>query len=178
MYCKGGSMRKQSKNNRKNYKISIFIVIAFIALLLLLFTGYSFAKNIGETIINTKGEIAQPILIIDNNPSIDITATQNQGNYSFKVKNYDDSGKLTNVDIQYYIEIISNLDKTIEYKIYENDKEIPVKDNKTGYLKITKDTKEEKNYKIEIIYNKDNSVLMEDIIQKVQIKVHSEQAKG
>lgn len=168
---------KKIKTKEYNLKVITIITTIFI-ILLLLFTGYTFAKNIGDTIINTKGEIAEPIFIIENNPIIDITATENYGNYSFKIKNYDDKGKLSEVDMQYYIEILSNLDETIGYKIYENEKEIKLENNKTNLLKILKDSKNEKSYRIEFSYNKDSSLKMEDIIQKVQIKVHSEQVKG
>lgn len=169
------SKRVNTKEN--NLKVITVIITIFI-IFLLLFTGYTFAKNIGDTIINAKSKIAEPILIIENNPSIDITATDNYGNYSFKIKNYNDNGQLSDVDMQYYIEILSNLDETIEYKIYENEKEIKLKNNKTDFLKILKSSKSEKNYRIEFTYNKDSSLKMEDIIQKVQIKVHSEQVKG
>ena len=42
---------------------------------------------------------------------------------------------------------------------------------------IKKNEKQEENYKLEIIYDKNLINSLEDIIQNVQIKVHSEQLK-
>lgn len=43
---------------------------------------------------------------------------------------------------------------------------------------IKKNEKQEENYKLEIIYDKNLVSSLEDIIQNVQIKVHSEQLKS
>ena len=43
---------------------------------------------------------------------------------------------------------------------------------------IKKNEKQEENYKLEIIYDKNLVNSLEDIIQNVQIKVHSEQLKS
>ena len=145
--------------------------------ILLLFGGYSLAKGIEETIISSNTQIAEPILIIENNPSIDITATQNVGTYFFKIKNYNEN-KLSDVNLKYYIEIISNVDESINFKLYENEKEINLNNNKSDYLKLSKDIRKENEYKLQITYNKDKSTSIGDIIQKVQIKVHTEQEKG
>ena len=50
--------------------------------------------------------------------------------------------------------------------------------NKTDYIKISKDSKKENEYKLEITYNKDKSVSVNDIIQQIQVKVHTEQEKA
>ena len=46
---------------------------------ILMFCGYSMAKIIGEVIIRGQAQIAEPILVIENNPSIDITETKKYG---------------------------------------------------------------------------------------------------
>lgn len=43
---------------------------------------------------------------------------------------------------------------------------------------IKKNEKQEENYKLEITYDKNLVSSLEDIIQNVQIKVHSEQLKS
>ena len=126
---------------------------------------------------NIQNYIAEPILVIENNPQLDITASQNTGTYIFKVKNYNNQ-KQTEIDLKYYIQVISDLDKSIELKLYENGKQIKFENNKTDYIKISKDSKKENEYKLEITYNKDKSVSVNDIIQQIQVKVHTEQEKA
>ena len=70
------------------------------------------------------------------------------------------------------------MDKSIELKLYENGKQIKFENNKTDYIKISKDSKKENEYKLEITYNKDKSVSVTDIIQQIQVKVHTEQEKA
>jgi hypothetical protein len=173
---KKGKIETNNKTEKKNFKITTILIITFLILLLLL-CGYSFAKEIQEIIINGNTEIAEPILIIENNPSIDITATQNYGKYCFTVKNYNEE-KITDVDLKYYIEILSNTDETVNFKLYENEKEIQILNNKTDFIEISKNSKEEREYRIEIEYDKEKSLSMVDIIQEIQVKVHTEQVKG
>lgn len=165
----------KDKKERKLKIITILLLIFFVILLLL--SGYTFAKSIEGTTINSNASIAEPILVIENNPQIDITASQNTGTYIFKVKNYNNQ-KQTEVDLKYYIQVISELDNSIELKLYENGKQIDFKNNKTDYIKISKDNKKENEYKLQITYNKDKLVSVNDIIQQIQIKVHTEQEKA
>lgn len=165
----------KDKKERKLKIITILLLIFFVILLLL--SGYTFAKSIEGTNINANASIAEPILVIENNPQIDITASQNTGTYIFKVKNYNNQ-KQTEVDLKYYIQVISELDNSIELKLYENGKQIDFKNNKTDYIKISKENKKENEYKLEITYNKDKLVSVNDIIQQIQIKVHTEQEKA
>ena len=165
----------KEKKDKKIKTITILLLIFFVILLLL--SGYTFAKSIEATTINANATIAEPILVIENNPQVDITASQNTGTYIFKVKNYNNQ-KQTEIDLKYYIQVISDLDKSIELKLYENGKQIKFENNKTDYIKISKDSKKENEYKLEITYNKDKSVSVNDIIQQIQVKVHTEQEKA
>lgn len=160
-------MKKKQKN----------ILWAFV-IFLVMFSGYSLAKVVNETIINGKAEIAEPILVVENNPSIDITALDNYGTYTFKVKNYNEQNKLTEVDLKYYIEILSNLDDSINIELYQGEHKIELKDNKTDYMQISKTKKEDKEYKIVITYDENKSNSINDIMEKIQVKVHTEQVKA
>ena len=155
----------KEKKDKKIKTITILLLIFFVILLLL--SGYTFAKSIEATTINADATIAEPILVIENNPQLDITASQNTGTYIFKVKNYNNQ-KQTEIDLKYYIQVI----------LYENGKQIKFENNKTDYIKISKDSKKENEYKLEITYNKDKSVSVNDIIQQIQVKVHTEQEKA
>ena len=173
---KKGKLNKEEKNNEKNTKIITAILIIFI-IILLLFSGYSMARVLEEVIVKGRAEIAEPILIVENNPSIDITAEKNYGEYTFKIKNYDENN-LTQTDLKYYIEILSNNDSAVKFELYQGESKIDLKDNKTEYIQISKDTKEEREYKIKIKYDKNVNTSINDILEKIQVKVHTEQVKA
>ena len=157
----------------KNGKILALIIVILIVIVLF-FTGYSIGKEIINVNVNATTQIAKPIMIVENNPAIDITSIKNTGYYDFKVKNYNDN-EINQIELKYWIEIISKYDETISFKIYKDNQEIPLTDNKTQEIKLEKNEKREQNYRLEIIYDKTKSTSTEDIIQDVQIKVHSEQ---
>ena len=140
--------------------------------------GYSMAKCIDEYIIKGRMKIAEPILEIENNPIINITESQKYGEYIFKIRNYNNKEKITETDLKYYIEISPKLDNSINLELYQNEDEIKLTDNKTEYIKISKDQKEEREYKIKITYDKNNTVEVGDILEQIQVKVHTEQEKA
>ena len=82
------------------------------------------------------------------------------------------------VELKYYIEISPKLDNSINLELYQNEDEIKLTDNKTEYIKISKDQKEEREYKIKITYDKNNTVEFGDILEQIQVKVHTEQEKA
>lgn len=168
--------KKQEKNQYISKAITIFVI--FIIVGLVLFSGYSMAKMVNGVIINGKSDIAEPILVVENNPSIDITSLNNCGTYTFKVKNYNEQNKITEVDLKYYIEILSNLDKSINIELYQGDEKIELNNKKTEYIQISKNQKEDREYQIKITYDKNKSNSIEDIMGKIQVKVHTEQVKA
>ena len=168
---------KRENINTKNSMLFTIIFIVFI-IFLLLFCGYSMAKSIEEFIIKSKAEIAEPILIVESNPSIDVTALNKSGIYTFKIKNFNEQDKLTQVDLKYYIEILSNTDNSINIELFQNENKISLNNNKSEYIKISKDKKEEREYTVKITYDKDKSNTINDIMEKIQVKVHTEQVKA
>ena len=79
--------------------------------------------------------------------------------------------KLNDTDFSYLLKVlkhslIQNLNKKIAELTEEVDK------------KAKKDSKKENEYKLEITYNKDKSVSVNDIIPQIQVKVHTEQEKA
>lgn len=173
---KGKIYKKEEKEN-KNSKVITAMAIIFIVIILL-FCGYSMAKVVEEVIIKGQAQIAEPILVVENNPSIDITETQKYGEYIFKVKNYNEENKISETDLKYYIEILSNVDSSINIELYQDENKINLVDNKTEYIQISKDKKEERTYKIRITYDKDKMKSETDIMQKIQVRVHTEQEKA
>ena len=171
---KKGKIYNKETLETKSSKLLTVIFITFI-IILLLFCGYSMAKSIEEFVINSKAEIAEPILVIENSPSIDITTLNNSGIYTFKIKNYNEQNKVTETELKYYIEILPNVDDLVDIELYQNENKINLNNNKTEYIKISKGEKEEREYKIKITYDKDKSNTINDIIEKIQVKVHTEQ---
>lgn len=163
----------ENKTSRLVTGILIFIIVIF-----MLFCGYSMAKVIDEIIIRGQAEIAEPILVIENNPSVDITAVNNYGTYTFKIKNYNDTNKITETDLKYYIEILSNIDDSVNIELYQEKNKIELNNNKTDYILISKEGKQEREYKLVIKYDKDKSRNITDILEKIQVKVHTEQVKA
>ena len=165
----------------KKIKISkekkIAFIIISVLVIITMFSGISLGKTINNNYIKSNTQIAKPILEVEKNSEIQITEDKKEGEYIFKVKNYNNQ-KQTEIDLKYYIQVISDLDKSIELKLYENGKQIKFENNKTDYIKISKDSKKENEYKLEITYNKDKSVSVNDIIQQIQVKVHTEQEKA
>lgn len=163
---------KQKGNN----KLMTGFILSIIVIIML--CGYSMAKCIDEYIIKGRMKIAEPILEIENNPIINITESQNYGEYIFKIRNYNNKEKITETDLKYYIEISPKLDNSINLELYQNEDEIKLTDNKTEYIKISKDQKEEREYKIKITYDKNNTVEVGDLLEQIQVKVHTEQEKA
>lgn len=168
--------RLYKKRENKSTKLMTSFILSIIVIIIL--CGYSMAKCIDEYIIKGRMKIAEPILEIENNPIIDITESQNYGEYIFKVRNYNSKGKMTETDLKYYIEISPKLDDSINLDLYENENKLELIDNKTEYIKISKNQKEEREYKIKISYDKSSKVDVDDILEKIQVKVHTEQEKA
>lgn len=145
--------------------------------LVLFFSGYSMGKEHSNINVETNAQIAQPILLVENSPIVEINGKKQREYYNFKVKNYKENGEVTQIDLQYYIEIITKTEETISFKLYKEEQEIPLENNKTANIKVEKAKAKEDNYKLEIIYDKEKNKNTADILQDVQIKVHSEQLK-
>lgn len=163
------------KMSNKNY---ILLFLLFIILIIFLFSKNSLGKQMSNTKINTNSEIAKPILIVENNPAIDITNRNNKGYYDFKIKNYNELDEINEIELRYNIEILNEENKAITFKLYKGEEELLLEKNKTKDMIIKKNEKQEENYKLEITYDKNLVNSLEDIIQSVQIKVHSEQVKS
>ena len=157
-------------------KISIISIITIILILFLV--GFSMGKGIYNTKINAKASIAKPIIEVVNGKEIEITNLKNKGSYDFSVRNFDNEGKINEANLFYNIEIVSNLSEAIDIKIYKGNQELSLENNKTEEMKLNHSIKQEDFYKIEVTYNKNNYLSIEEIIQDIQIKIHSEQEKA
>ena len=94
-------MKEKLKNNKKE----IIIIFSLIIILILFFSGFSIGKAYSNTQINGVSEVAMPILQVENGETLKINNKNNEGTYDFKIKNYNEEGKINQVDMDYYIEI-------------------------------------------------------------------------
>jgi hypothetical protein len=146
-----------------------------------LLTGYCSAKYAKNLYFNESAKIATPVISVEGTENTKISAIDNTGTYKFVVKNYNDE-KVSDVTQNYSIEIISNTDESIEYKLYRNNEneqeEVELTDKKTGLIQIENSNKVEHEYTLQVVYDKTKSNSEQDILEDVQIKVHSEQARS
>lgn len=146
------------------------IVVAFVLTIIL--STISLGKYFNKTKINVNSGVAIPIIKLEGEQKLIINNNQENKVYNLAVKNYDENEQITQVELEYYIEIISKKNDDINFKIYKEEKELNINNNKTEKFLLTKENKQQDNYKIEILLNKKIS---EDILQNVEIKVYSEQ---
>ena len=167
--------KEEKKNQRK--KQEVIIVMAILIIIVTFFSGISVGKAVYNTNLKNGTKIAKPVLEVEKDSEIMITEDHKNGEYHFVVKNYNQAEEISQVDLTYYIEILeNNLDESIQYQLYKDDEKLELKENKTDQMTFHRDIKEEQEYILKVTYD-DSKNTMEDIIQDIQIKVHSEQLK-
>ena len=135
------------------------IVVAFVLTIIL--STISLGKYFNKTKINVNSGVAIPIIKLEGEQKLIINNNQENKVYNLAVKNYDENEQITQVELEYYIEIISKKNDDINFKIYKEEKELNINNNKTEKFLLTKENKQRDNYKIEILLNKKIS---EDIL--------------
>ena len=170
--------RRKLGNLLKNKKREITLVLVSMMVLGLFFSGSSMGKQFSSINIQTSGKIAEPVLVIDDGPIVEVNGKRKNETYHFKVKNYKENGEVTQIDLWYYIEILFASDEAISFKLYQDNQEIRFENNKTPNRMLKKELAQEDDYLLEIIYDKAKNHSSEEILQEVQIKVHAEQLQG
>lgn len=158
------------EKNNKNSKM-ILLLLLILTIILGILVGISFSKYRSKIEGQAFAKIASPVLEVRKEQSLMLTALAPKASYVFEVRNYKEEN-LNEVEMEYYIEIVSNTDKAINYELYKEDQQIALKDNKTEKIKLTKDEKQIHSYRLEITYDKTQGIL-EDINENVEIKIHS-----
>ena len=159
-------------NNMK--KIAIKLIILFI-IILLFFRIVTFARyyeNIGN--IKIVGNIAEPIIRIENDSSIILNNMNSQtGNkeYYFAIKNYyideKNNKRINEINFDFNIEIIvTDKNFPIEYKIYdcETEKEI----NSQEKINMPQNVEFENKYKL-VIFWKEKSIMSKNADIEINI---------
>ena len=118
---------------------------------------------------------------VRSDPAVDIIDTKTEGIYNFYIRNYNENGKISDVKVKYMIEIKDNINKklknTINYELYKNNQKIEMTNNISNMMEFSNNKMQEDKYQLKIKYNKNASRYMKDILDKIQIKIHSEQVK-
>lgn len=164
---------KKIKINKKIYKILIITILC----LIIYFSGFCLAKYKTTKQVSSVSKIALPILNVEGAEITKISGINNKGYYNFVVKNYEND-KVSEVPLDYYIEIISNTDESVNFKLYKDNELISLNNKRTEKINIKSIEKTEHSYRLEVTYDKNKSTSEKDILEDVQLKIHSEQARA
>ena len=110
-------MKIKTKNRKNNIKNATYILV-LTTIFILFFTGYSLGKSITQVTIKGNTQIANPIIEVESNPKINITDEQQEGTYNFYVRNYKNTGKITDVKIIYTIKIQDTIEEKLKNMNY------------------------------------------------------------
>ena len=149
----------------------------FILLITIILTApIVLAKYNTLEILKSNTEIAKPIFEVHGTESSKISAIHNTGYYEFTIKNFNET-EVSEVGFLYTIEIIANVDESINFELYCEDQKVELQNLKTEQLSIEANKRIEQKYKLKVTYDDSLGEKGKDILEEVQIKVHSEQAK-
>ena len=152
-------------------KVIVILIIVSIS-----FVNMSYARYIKNECLNIVQEIANPVLEVEEGKLIKIDKINNTGFYEFSIKNFN-SKKISEIDSEYTIEIISDIKDVVKFELYNGEKQIQLQNLKTEPILIKGNNKIKEDYKLKIIYNDVNNI-KSNIISNIQIKIHSEQEKN
>ena len=117
------NQKKKEKITKKGKKRNLFLFLLLLLIILLgIFIGASFAKYQRSVIGKAYANIAKPVLEIEREQSLFLTALAPKASYVFKVQNYKEN-ELNEVDMEYYIEIITPTDEAIQFNLYQGEKQ-------------------------------------------------------
>lgn len=163
---------KNIKNKIKDKKKITILILLMFTILLGIFVGISFSKYQSKLIGQAFANVAKPVLEVRREQSLALTALAPKASYVFEVRNYKED-ELNQVEMEYYIEIISNTDEAINFALFKENEEIPLNNNKTEKIKLTKEEKQTHSYRLEITYDSTKGEIGKDISENVEVKIHS-----
>ena len=151
------------------------VMLLILIITIILTTPIVFAKYNTLEILKSSTEIAKPIFEVHGTESSKISAINNIGYYEFSIKNFNETG-VSEIGFLYTIEVVADVDESIKFELYNENKEIELKNLKSEQLSIQANKSISQKYKLKVIYDNSLGEKGKDILQEVQIKVHSEQA--
>ena len=163
---------KNIKNKIKDKRKITIIILLMLTILLGIFVGMSFSKYQSKLVGQAFANVAKPVLEVRREQSLGLTALAPKASYVFEVRNYKED-ELNQVEMEYYIEIISNTNEAIQFALFKGDEEILLDNNKTRKFKLEKEEKQTHFYRLEITYDSTKGELGKDINENVELKIHS-----
>ena len=125
-----------------NKKVRMLIVLLIASFIITIF-NIGYGKYIEARQIKVSAEIAKPIIILEEGNEVVINDNNKEDEYYFKVKNFNSKGEVSDVQMNYTVEITGNKDESIIYSLYEGQTQIHLENNKTQKLKLSNKQKEE-----------------------------------
>lgn len=163
---------KSRKKEIKDKKKITILILLILTILLGILVGISFSKYQSKLVGQAFANVAKPVLEVRREQSLLLTALAPKASYVFEVRNYKED-TLNQVEMEYYIEIISNTDEAIDFTLFRGDEEIPLNNNITKKIKLEKEEKQTHSYCLEITYDNTKGELGKDISENIEIKIHS-----
>ena len=151
-------------------------MLSILIITLILSAPIVLAKYNTLEILKSNTEIAKPVFEVHGTENSKISAINNIGYYEFTIKNFNETG-ISEVGFLYTIEIVADVDESIKFELYKEDQKIELQNLKTEQLSIEANESIEQKYKLKVTYDRELGEKGKDILQEVQIKVHSEQVK-
>ena len=151
---------------KKSDFVIILIVLIVIGINTISLSKYDYVAE-----CNVSAEIAKAILVVENDEIIKKQIDQNSFpiEYNFTVNNYKDDA-INNVDFSYQIEVQASVDDfPIDYVLIDcqDNSEIKLSEGKSEIIKLTKNAKESKKFKLYLQWRE----IDKSISEKVQINL-------
>ncbi|MFR0823031.1 MAG: hypothetical protein ACLU84_06185 [Clostridia bacterium] len=166
-------MKQASKGKYKRKKLSmaIGIIITFGIF------SYSLACYMQQVKGTSQVGILKPIMEVRGEQSILISGIEPINTYHFSVRNYNEQGLVNEAQMDYQIEIICPVEEGMQIQLWEGEDQILLENNKTTFITLENKQKEEKNYTLQVAYQKEQNLQKDDIEENIEIKIHSIQRK-
>ena len=154
-----------------------------IVLILLCFTSFCLGKYTQFVTIKVRTNIANPKFEVEFNEPVEVSAIENEKIYKFTVKNYEtdetQNKNVSEVDLEYMIQILSNTDNTVKYELYKDEELIDInEDLVSNYIMMDSEDINEHNYSLKITYEKSDTIdEMADIVEEAKIKIYCKQVE-
>ncbi len=157
------------KNKRRIVIFFLIIILCIISM-----AGHTIAKYVTSVEGMGIANIANPIVELEGKESLNIDVSKKKSRYFFEVKNYNEENKISELEMQYYIEISVDHPENIQYQLYKLKQEVvelvELKEGRSGTYLLPQDKKQVDFFYIEI----DNQETKDC---KMEIKVLSKQVK-
>lgn len=122
---------------------------------------------------NIFANIAKPIVEIKGEESLILTASKPKAVYSFEVRNFNEKEQINEVDMEYYLQIVTKANSLVKFKLLKDGEEVVIKENKTDNILIEKQQKKIHSYILEITYDSESEAIQEDVDETIEIKINS-----